>query len=87
MTKSSKNKPGVTTRVKLLLIEHGIDKSADELQTMLKDEGYRGIKLSSVTTIAADFRQSCRLLKSAGKLRGVKDVPPANSSSAEAHAA
>ena len=65
MATKSKRKPkakiGITTRLKQLLIEHGLDLPTDDLVSMLRKAGYTPSR-PSVMTIATDFRQSCRIL-------------------------
>ena len=63
MTKRKTPKPtvGITTRLKQLLIEHGLDLETDELISMLEKENYKPSR-TTIMTIATDFRQSCRIL-------------------------
>ena len=76
-TKHKQPKPtkGVTVRSKELLIEHGLTMPIDDLVAALQAEGYKPSS-GSTGTLLADFRQSCRVLESMGRLKNLKvDLP------------
>ncbi len=79
-----KKKPteGVTVRAKWLLIERGLNWPLDDLCKKLTAEGYT-VSRSSMQTLTADFRQSCRVLFRLGKLKGIEIEEKAKAPKAE----
>jgi hypothetical protein len=73
LTMAKARKAGITIRAKELLIEHNLTIALDDLCAKLKAEGFR-VSPGSIQTLASDFRQSCRVLGSMGKLKNLTVV-------------
>ena len=68
---AKRRKSGVTIRAKELLIEHSLVIALEDLCGKLKAEGFR-VSPGSIQTLMSDFKQSCRVLHSMGKLKGIR---------------